>query len=193
MAKRRSNPRAAAFAGLGSALWLALAALLPAPHASAAGAAPLPLQPLPTPSPDEAGAWPRVFYSPAQRAEIEEARRRPDEEGQGGAGGDGLAPALPVPVISHYLLEGLAEGRKGATAWINGQMLQEGETYGQRRVHIDNGVVRLRQAGHADIVLRPGQQVDAEGALEGDVVPPDAVRVRDRGQNARKALPVNGR
>lgn len=135
-----------------------------------AGAAPA--QALPALSdPAAASLWPRVFYTPQQRASIETLRKQPP----GGPEAPAAIPAaaLPPPVFS---LDGLALGRKNATAWINGQMLQQGETYAGRTVHIENGQVRLRLPGESDIVLRPGQQVGETGTVLQDVVPSDAFR-----------------
>lgn len=126
-------------------------------------------QPADVGSPIAITQWPRVFFSPEQRAAIEEARRQP----QGPQSGPELsAPAAP-PV---YAVEGLALGGKGATAWINGQMLQQGETLDGRTVHIEAGAVRLRRAGEADIVLRPGQQGTEPGAPIQDVISPGTIQ-----------------
>lgn len=122
--------------------------------------------------PATARLWPRVFYQADERARIE-ARRRASGDEAAPAG----APAVAVPLVLSYSLEGVAQGRKGATAWINGQMLRQGESHaGGRTVHIDGDVVRLRRAGEPDIVLRPGQQATEAGELMQDVVPAGTVR-----------------
>lgn len=122
--------------------------------------------------PATARLWPRVFYQADERARIE-ARRRASGDEAALAG----APAVAVPLVLSYSLEGVAQGRKGATAWINGQMLRQGESHaGGRTVHIDGDVVRLRRAGEPDIVLRPGQQATEAGELMQDVVPAGTVR-----------------
>ena len=41
----------------------------------------------------------------------------------------------------------MAQGRRGASAWINGEMLEQGETIAGRTVRIEPLVVRLQQAG----------------------------------------------
>ncbi|WP_042426139.1 hypothetical protein [Comamonas granuli] len=148
-----------------AAMLAALCGLLAGP-ADAASAAPLP-----SPGdPEAAHLWPRVFYTPQQRASIEAARRLPP------GGTDQPTAALVTQAAPTFQLDGLALGRKNATAWINGQMLQHGETYAGRTVHIDQSAVRLRQSGESDIVLRPGQQVSDTGAVLGDVVAPGVVR-----------------
>ena len=122
--------------------------------------------------PATARLWPRVFYQADERARIE-ARRRASGDEAALAG----ASAVAVPLVLSYSLEGVAQGRKGATAWINGQMLRQGESHaGGRTVHIDGDVVRLRRAGEPDIVLRPGQQATEAGELMQDVVPAGTVR-----------------
>ena len=122
--------------------------------------------------PATARLWPRVFYQADERARIE-ARRRASGDEAAPAG----APAVAVPLVQSYSLEGVAQGRKGATAWINGQMLRQGESHaGGRTVHIGPDVVILRRAGKADIVLRPGQRATEAGEMPQDVVPAGTVR-----------------
>lgn len=145
---------------------LAALGCLQAGPAGAASAAPWPS----LDGPEAASLWPRVFYTPQERASMEAARRQPP------GGADPSAAALSPPASPTFQLDGLALGRKNATAWINGQMLQHGETYAGRTVHIDQSEVRLRQNGERDIVLRPGQQVSDTGAVLGDVVAPGVLR-----------------
>ncbi|WP_286745301.1 hypothetical protein [Aquabacterium sp. UBA2148] len=117
--------------------------------------------------PGAAASWPRIFYQAEERADIE-LRRRAEEGGATPA-----AAALPLV----YRLEGLAHGRKGASAWINGQVLRQGESHASgRTVFIGQGIVRLRLAGEPDIVLRPGQQAAETGELLQDVVPAGTFR-----------------
>lgn len=111
--------------------------------------------------------WPRVFYRAEQRAEIE-ARRRADDERMG------VASAALV-----YKLDGVSHGRKGATAWINGRPLRQGERHDTgRQVHIGRDGVRLQMAGQPDIVLKPGQQATEKGLIMGDLVPAGSYQVR---------------
>lgn len=120
-------------------------------------------------APDAAQTWPRLFYSAAQRQSIEQARIVPPPEAA-------QAPDGPVaPVIEpRFVLQGMAQGRRGASAWINGEMLEQGETIAGRTVRIEPLAVRLRQAGQPDIVLRPGQQATAADPAVQDLVPPDS-------------------
>lgn len=123
--------------------------------------------------PSAASLWPRVFYQPAERAHIEANRRAPDD-----ASAAASEPAAVASPLS-YKLEGVAQGRNGATAWINGQMLRQGESHaGGRTVHIGPDVVRLRLAGEPDIVLRPGQQAGEAGDMLQDVIPAGTIRKR---------------
>lgn len=129
---------------------------------------------VPQPSdPDAASLWPRVFYTPQQRASIEAARKAPPGGVDQTTAPTASAPQAPPPV---FQLDGLALGRKNATAWINGQMLQHGEPFAGRTVHIGDGEVRLRLSGESDIVLRPGQQVSDTGAVLSDVLAPGSLR-----------------
>lgn len=117
--------------------------------------------------PAAATLWPRVFYQADQRADIESRRRASNDE------------AASAPAILVYKLEGLAHGRKGATAWINGQEWRQGERHaGGRAVVIGRDGVRLRMQGQPDIVLRPGQQAAETGEVQEDIVPPGAVHKR---------------
>ena len=150
-------PFAAALAALGCLL------------AGPAGAASVPPQPS---DPDAASLWPRVFYTPQQRASIEAARKAPPGGMDQTTAPTASAPQAPSPV---FQLDGLALGRKNATAWINGQMLQHGEPFAGRTVHIDHGEVRLRLSGESDIVLRPGQQVSDTGTVLNDVLAPGSL------------------
>ncbi|MCK6415092.1 MAG: hypothetical protein L6Q63_06000 [Giesbergeria sp.] len=145
-----------------AALLAAWGCLLAGP-AGAASAVPQPSDP------EAAGLWPRVFYTPQQRASIEAARKAPPGGVDQTTAPTASAPQAPPPV---FQLDGLALSRKNATAWINGQMLQHGEPFAGRTVHIDHGEVRLRLSGESDIVLRPGQQVSDTGAVLNDVVAP---------------------
>ncbi len=140
----------------------------------AAGAAPA----MDAPPGLDAARWPRVFYTPQQRAAIEHARNLPP----GGAAADPEAAAGAAPAEAaasepaSVLLQGTARGRHGATAWINGQMLQQGESYAGRSVHVlPDGRVRLSRAGAPDLVLRPGQQASTDGSERQDVLPPGAL------------------
>lgn len=123
--------------------------------------------------PAAANVWPRVFYQADERANIVSRRHAMGDEAAPLAG---VAPGSTAPT---YKLEGLAQGRKGATAWINGQMLRQGELHASgRTVLIGRDVVRLRLAGQPDIVLRPGQQADETGETLQDVLPSGSLRKR---------------
>lgn len=121
-------------------------------------------------SADAVAAWPRLFFTAAQRKAIERSRL-PAES---------TAPAEPgaaaAPVVTPFVLQGMAQGRRGASAWINGEMLQQGDVLEGRTVVIERLAVRLRMPGQPDIVLRPGQQsTDASQPVQ-DLVPVDAFR-----------------
>jgi hypothetical protein len=149
-----------------------LAALLAAWGCLLAGTA-IAASAVPQPSgPDAASLWPRVFYTPQQRASIEAARKAPPGGMDQTTAPTASATQAPPPV---FQLDGLALGRKNATAWINGQMLQHGEPFAGRTVHIDHGEVRLRLSGESDIVLRPGQQVSDTGTVLNDVLVPGSL------------------
>lgn len=121
--------------------------------------------------PEANSLWPRIFYTAQQRLAIEIARRSNAAALTGGA-----APAETTS--SSYRLEGVSQGRQGATAWINGQALRQGQEHEGKTVYIANGSVRLHQSGEPDIVLRPGQQTGDPGSPPQDVVPAGALRRR---------------
>lgn len=142
----------------------AASVVLACAQAAAAWAAPG----TPLATPQAAQAWPRLFYSAGQRQAIEQARTPPTPVAAGAAPNE---PAAPV-MEPHFVLQGMAQGRRGASAWINGEMLVQGETIAGRTVRIEPLVVRLRQAGRPDIVLRPGQQRSATDSEVQDLVAP---------------------
>ncbi|PWW47686.1 hypothetical protein [Melaminivora alkalimesophila] len=162
--------------------WLALAGAWPAPLGLVLGLAhPLAAVAVAPPPLDATAAqsWPRVFYTPQQREDIERARTRlpegePSTPQAAEHPGDAVA-AVDEP-ISVLVLQGTARGRHGATAWINGQMLQDGESLAGYRVQVlPDGRVRLSRVGAGDVVLLPGQQVSVVDDIRQDVLPAGAL------------------
>ena len=152
-----------------TALVAAVTVVLACIEAAAAWAAPsVPGAPLA--APDAAQTWPRLFYSAAQRQSIEQARIAPAPAVASTAASGPVAPAIEP----RFILQGMAQGRRGASAWINGEMLEQGQTIAGRTVRIEPQGVRLRQAGQPDIVLRPGQQGSATDPEVQDIVPSDS-------------------
>lgn len=124
-------------------------------------------------SADAAQLWPRLFYSPAQRRAIEQARLPAEREAiSGTTANTGIAGSTAPSEPARFVLQGMAQGRRAASAWINGTMLEQGDTIAGRTVQIEAQVVRLRLAGQPDIVLRPGQQGSEAGQAVQDIVPP---------------------
>jgi len=121
-------------------------------------------------SAEAVAGWPRLFFSAEQRKAIERARLPVESAAPAESG------AVAVPTATPFVLQGLAQGRRGASAWINGEMLQQGDMLAGRTVVIEPLAVRLRLAGQPDIVLRPGQQSQEGGAPVQDLVPTDAFR-----------------
>ncbi len=121
-------------------------------------------------SAEAVAGWPRLFFSAEQRKAIERARLPVESAAPAESG------AVAVPMATPFVLQGLAQGRRGASAWINGEMLQQGDMLAGRTVVIEPLAVRLRLAGQPDIVLRPGQQSQEGGAPVQDLVPTDAFR-----------------
>lgn len=131
-----------------------------------------PVQPPPSLNdPAASSLWPRIFYTAEQRMGIENARR-PEAAALGDAASDSGAP------LSTYRLDGVSQGRRSATAWINGQPVRQGQEHEGRIVYVAKGAVRLQQAGEPDIVLRPGQESGDAGAAPQDVVPAGSIRRR---------------
>jgi hypothetical protein len=119
------------------------------------------------------GLWaplPRLFYTPEQRAAVVRARRA---ETSVDVSGDSMAeaPEILPPPVSTFVLQGVTWASQGASAWINGQPVRNGEMLGERRVHIEPHAVYLRQKGVSDLVLKPGQGSFDEQQGVVDVVP----------------------
>lgn len=128
-----------------------------------------------TPNMAEAATlWPRLFYTPAQRAAIVRARYAGDAAPAPDA--VGLSPEQPPPPLTTFVLQGLSQGSQGASAWINGLTLRHGDVLGGRTILIEQQTVRLRQQGLPDLVLRPGQaSLDPDQPVV-DVVPAGTFR-----------------
>ncbi len=142
-----------------------LACALAAPVWASVSAAEAALQ-----SAEAVAGWPRLFFGAEQRKAIERARL-PAQAPVSANPGD----AVGLSAMS-FVLQGMAQGRRGASAWINGEMLRQGDMLAGRTVVIEPLAVRLRLAGEPDIVLRPGQQSLDGGTPVQDLVPADAFR-----------------
>lgn len=115
--------------------------------------------------------WPRLFYTPAQRLALVRSRQADTEPAPPGTpAATDSGPLLP-PTPPSFVLQGLTQGRLGASAWVNGLVLRDGDTLAGRTVHIGQGAVHLHQAGQPDLVLRPGQASEAPDQPVVDVVP----------------------
>lgn len=119
---------------------------------------------------DAANLWPRLFYTPAQRAALVRARYADPATPTTAPEAVGTSPEPPPPLPT-FVLQGMAQGSQGASVWINGQMLRNGAVLGERTVHIEKHAVRLRQSGLPDVVLKPGQTSLEPGQPVVDVVP----------------------
>lgn len=124
---------------------------------------------------DAANRWPRLFYTPAQRAALVRARYADPATPATATEAVGAMPEAPPPLTT-FVLQGMAQGSQGASVWINGQLLRNGAVLGERTVHIEQHAVRLRQPGQPDLVLRPGQASMEPGQPVVDVVPAGTFR-----------------
>jgi hypothetical protein len=121
-----------------------------------------------------ANPWPRLFYTPTQRAALVRARHtNPSTPPATDPKAAGDNPE-PPPALTTFVLQGMTQGSRGASVWINGQMLRNGAVLGERTVHIEQHAVRLRQPGQPDLVLKPGQTSLEPGQPVVDVVPAGA-------------------
>lgn len=120
---------------------------------------------------EAANLWPRLFYTPAQRAAVVRARHATGEAATPASVG-GQADPTPPPLTS-FVLQGITLASHGASAWINGQMWRNGEVLVGRTIHIEQQAVRLSQKGQPDVVLKPGQASQEPGQPPLDVVPAD--------------------
>lgn len=134
-------------------LWLAI---VPA-------VAPLAAEPVPAGAPaevSEGAALGRLFYTPAQRAALDEMRRRPQRAAQ-----EDKSPLPPPP--EYVTLNGIVRRSDGATTvWLNDKQVRGRESEDglqiapPRRGALPGGVtVRVPQTGHV-VDLKVGQQLD---------------------------------
>lgn len=120
-----------------------------------------------------ASQWPRLFYTPTQRAALVRARYADPATSLAPEAVGGITEPLP---LTTFVLQGMAQGSQGASVWINGQLLRNGAVLDGRTVHIEQHAVRLRQPGQPDLVLRPGQASLEPGQPVVDVVPAGTFR-----------------
>jgi hypothetical protein len=119
-------------------------------------------------APEAASLWPRLFYTREQRAALVNARQGKE------ATAEPVGSSPEPPPVAIYVLQGMAQGSRGASVWINGQVLRHGAVLGDRTVFIEPHAVRLRQQGLPDVVLKPGQTSLEPGQPVLDVVPAGA-------------------
>jgi hypothetical protein len=139
----------------------------------------------------------RLFFSPGERAGLDEARRRPAAPV---AAAPAKAPALP-PAPDYVTLNGVVRRSDGSTAiWLNNRMVDGKRTSDGLEVTTSKrpgaANVRVPQAGRS-VDLRVGQQLDVtsgkvreryrvvapvDSAAAGeDVASPEAASARPRG------------
>lgn len=105
----------------------------------------------------------RLFFTPAQRMQIEAA-----QSGARQVGGAAAAAAAPTRIVLNGIVR---SSRGGLVAWLDGQAVAEGARYGELRVHIRNQGVELRGDGGQRYLLRVGRSLmlDAGGQTGVDV------------------------
>jgi hypothetical protein len=118
--------------------------------------------------------WPRLFFDIAERQQIEMQR-------QAVSGGEAIAVdqtapntdiVLPnVPLVTSLELQGISQTAKGRSAWLNGETVHSGDSYGGWRVEVEAHRIRLSASDQKEVVLRPGQKVDLIRSEVVDVVP----------------------
>lgn len=113
-----------------------------------------------SPAASESAALGRLFYTPAQRAALDEMRRRPQRVAQD--------EKTPLPSAPEYVtLNGVIQRSDGATTvWLNDKQVRGRESDDglqiarTRRAATPSGVtVRIPQTGHV-VDLKVGQQLD---------------------------------
>lgn len=123
---------------------------------------------VPATSPDAGAALGRLFYTPAQRAALDEQRRRPQ-------GAVAAEPATAAPAAPEYVtLNGIVRRSDGATTvWLNDRQVRGRETHEGLRItparptappnHV---TVRVPQTGQV-VDLKVGQQLEVNsGAVK---------------------------
>jgi hypothetical protein len=92
-------------------------------------------------------------------------------------GDDEPAPTA-TPLVMALTVQGISHTRHGHSAWINGEVVRTGESFGGWRVDISSTQVLFRAPDQADVVLRPGQGIELSQATQVDVVPEGSYRVK---------------
>lgn len=122
----------------------------------------------------------RLFLSPAQRAQLEQARRAPPPPVAAQPAAEETVPEPPPPLadVPQIVVNGVLQRADGrSVAWINGMSTLSGDFASQHfEVRVRGpGAVDLDLPEHLpDVTLKPGQSyVPEEGRiLDATIVPP---------------------
>lgn len=125
------------------------------------------------PALSEADALGRLFLTPAERAALVEARRRPPDPGTPAAAG-AVTPAEAV--VPRLRLDGLVHREGHATlAFLNQRPIEHGTQFLDYRVYAGPHAVTLVQADGRQIRLQVGQTLLREEGRIVDPVPPESL------------------
>lgn len=127
--------------------------------------------------------WPRLFFDVQERQQIELDRAALHR-----------SPVSPTTVVtetqatapSHRLitsltLQGISQTNTNVharSAWINGETVRPGDTYGGWTVDVQPNHVRLSAPEQADVVLRPGERIDVTQSNPVDIVPHGSFNIK---------------
>jgi hypothetical protein len=135
--------------------------------------------------------WPRLFYNASERQRVEKERQDQLLHQQTAATVVHPTP-LPVPsipIVTTLELQGIAQTSRGHSAWLNGEVVRTGETYGGWTVHVEAHRMRLNAPEQNEIILRPGQKITLDQGLTHplDVVPDGSFAIKNSSSALNKS------
>lgn len=126
--------------------------------------------------------WPRLFFDENERQRIEKERlpMDPDAIAVHQPAPDTSVPLPSIPLVTSLELQGISQTAKGRSAWLNGETVRSGDSYGGWRVDIEAHRIRLSAPQQKEVVLHPGQKVDLTQSETLDVVPAGSINIKRR-------------
>lgn len=127
--------------------------------------------------------WPRLFFDAQERQQIEHDRaalhRPPVPPTTVATETQATAPSHRL--ITSLTLQGISQTNTNVharSAWINGETVRAGDTYGGWTVDVQPNHVRLSAPEQTDVVLRPGERIDVTQSNPVDIVPHGSFNIK---------------
>lgn len=127
--------------------------------------------------------WPRLFFDAQERQQIEHDRaalhRPPVPPTTVATETQATAPSHRL--ITSLTLQGISQTNTNVharSAWINGETVRAGDTYGGWTVDVQPNHVRLSAPEQTDVVLRPGERIDVTHSNPVDIVPHGSFNIK---------------